>query len=98
MKDSVIDKMVEMNQAEAEFAVIAKEHRDRMKKLRTDGTELVMNIKREGVERMVPCLKVPEFDLGVMMFVEKETGRVVTYRKLMPNERQASIGHMQPKQ
>ena len=69
-----------------------------MKKLRTEGTELVMNIKREGVERMIPCLKIPEFDLGVMMLVEKETGRVVAHRKLMPTERQSSLGHMQPKQ
>lgn len=94
MKDELVNSMAEIETEEEKFSEIAKTHRDRMKKLRTAGKVLVMNIKREGQERMLACKKVPEFDLGMMLFVEPVTGRVVTYRKLMPNERQTDINNL----
>ncbi len=79
----------QLDKLDREFSVVKENHKASVTLLEQDCSQVLSCIRRGKEERDVDCLKVIDFDLGVVEYWFG--GRVVERRGIKPEERQTKL-------
>lgn len=91
MEKEHTNKCVKIDTIEEKIALVKAENAPVLKQLKTDTKSCRKNLKRGFTYEEHECFLVPNFETGMMEFVDQQTGEILQERKLFPDEKQLRL-------
>lgn len=89
-KDHTQD-LIELDTIEEKIAAVKLEHADRIKELKQQTKSARKNIRRGFQYEERECYLCPNYQAGMMEYVDVQTGEILMERKLRPDEKQLKL-------